>query len=184
MSPNASSQSNTPNHDFVADFLSRERTAMEAMEGEGSPVQEQVSYSTATSPSLPFPLSPIKSGGSSVSDHPSHIMDAAQLQAVAEWKEEFERVCAYRAQQDKEGKLEFAKRAEKDAADWKKRHEEEVQGNKERNKNNAKNAQQGTWLRSLDGKPLDVGVLEEIALPGSPAAERVLKTLLAANNDS
>ena len=43
-----------------------------------------------------------------------------------------------------------------------------------------KDAQQGTWLRSLDGKPLDVNVLEEIALPGSPAAERVLKTLLAA----
>ena len=69
-----------------------------------SAVQEQDNYSITASPSLPFPPSPIKSGGSPVSDHPVHVMDAAQLQAVAEWREEFERACAYRVQQDKEGK--------------------------------------------------------------------------------
>lgn len=186
MSPNVSTQSNTSKSDPISDFLSRERAAMEAIEGEGEgdvDQQEQENYSIAAA-SLPFPPSPTTSGKSSTSDRPAPVMDAAQLQAVAEWKEEFERICAYRIQQDKEGKIELAKQAAKDAAELKKRQEEEVQGNKERNRNNAQNAQQGTWLRSLDGKPLDVNVLEEVALPNSPAAERMLKTLLAAHSDN
>jgi hypothetical protein len=181
MSPNASSQSNSSKSDPMTDFLSREQAAMEAMEGENSAAQEHDDYSIIPSSSLPFPPSPIKSEESSVSDRPAPVMDAAQIRAVAEWREEFEKACAYRIQRDNEKKLELAKQAAKDATDWKKRHEEEIQGNKERNRINAQNAQQGTWLKSLDGKPLDVNVLEEIALPGNPAAERVLKTLLIAH---
>ena len=186
MSPNASLKSSTSSPDRpdpVTDFLTRERAAMEAMEGEDVAVQEQEHHPVEASPSLPFPYSPTSSDGSSISNHRAIPMDAAQLQLLAEWREEFERVREQRVQQDKKGKLDLANQAAKDAADWRRRHEEEVQGNKERNRNNAQNAQQGAWLRALDGKPLDVNVLKEIALPDSPAAERVLKTLLLTHSD-
>jgi hypothetical protein len=185
MSPNTSLKS-TPSPDRpdpVTDFLTRERAAMEAMEGESGAAQGQDHHPVEASPSLPFPYSPTSSDGSSISNQRTLTMDAVQLQMLAEWREEFERMREDRVQQDKKGKLELADQAAKDAADWRRRHEEEVQGNREKNKSNAQNVQQGAWLRALDGKPLDVNVLKELALPGSPAAERVLKALLCTHSD-
>ena len=62
-----------PNPDPVSDFLSRERAAMEAIEGEEKDLQsqEQENYSSGGIPSLPFPPSPTRSGESSISDRPA-----------------------------------------------------------------------------------------------------------------